>query len=106
MKKLIVASILMFATIVFADGKILTVKIDGMTCPSCAASVENQFMKLDAVGSVDISLAKGSAIVTLKEGKNLKEEDVKNAVKDAGFKVVEARGISASDSNATLQKPK
>ena len=62
-------------------------------------------MKLDAVGSVDISLAKGSAIVTLKEGKNLKEEDVKNAVKDAGFKVVEARGISASDSNATLQKP-
>jgi len=47
MKKLIVASMLMFATMAFADGKKLTVKIDGMTCPSCAASVESQFEKLD-----------------------------------------------------------
>ena len=83
MKKLIIASMLMFATMVFADGKKLTVKIDGMTCPSCAASVESQFRKLDAVDSVDISL--------LKEGKNLKEDDVMNAVKDAGFKAIEVR---------------
>ncbi len=89
MKKLIIASMLMFATMVFADGKKLTVKIDGMTCPSCAASVESQFRKLDAVDSVDISLRKGTAVVTLKEGKNLKEDDVMNAVKDAGFKVIE-----------------
>jgi len=91
MKKLIIASMLMFATMAFADEKKLTVKIDGMTCPSCAASVESQFEKLDAVDSVDISLTKGTAIVTLKEGKNLKEDDVKNAVKDAGFKVIEVR---------------
>ena len=91
MKKLIIASMLMFATMAFADEKKLTVKIDGMTCPSCAASVESQFDKLDAVDSVDISLTKGTAIVTLKEGKNLKEDDVKNAVKDAGFKVIEVR---------------
>ncbi len=91
MKKLSIASMLMFATMVFADGKILTVKIDGMTCPSCAASVESQFEKLDAVDSVDISLTKGTAVVTLKEGKNLKEDDVMNAVKDAGFKVIEVR---------------
>lgn len=91
MKKLIIASMLMFATMVFADGKKLTVKIDGMTCPSCAASVESQFRKLDAVDSVDISLRKGTAVVTLKEGKNLKEDDVMNAVKDAGFKAIEVR---------------
>jgi len=89
MKKLIIAFMLMFATMVFADGKKLTVKIDGMTCPSCAASVENQFRKLNAVDSVDISLRKGTAVVTLKEGKNLQEDDVMNAVKDAGFKVIE-----------------
>ena len=46
MRKLIVAFMLMLATMAFADGKELTVKIDGMTCPSCAASVENQFNKL------------------------------------------------------------
>jgi len=89
MKKLIIASMLMFATMVFADGKKLTVKIDGMTCPSCAASVESQFRKLDAVDSVDISLRKGTAVVTLKEGKSLKEDEVMNAVKDTGFKVIE-----------------
>ena len=95
MKKLIIASMLMFATMVFADENKLTVKIDGMTCPSCAASVESQFEKLDAVNSVDISLRKGTATVTLKEGKNLKEDDVKNAVKDAGFKVIEIREARA-----------
>ena len=94
MKKLMVAFILMFATLAFADGKKLTVKIDGMTCPSCAASVESQFNKLDSVDSVEISLRKGTAIVTLKEGKNLKEEDVKNAVKDAGFKAIEVSGLN------------
>ena len=91
MKKLIVASMLMYATIVFANGKVMTVKIDGMTCPSCAASVENQLMKLDTVDSVDISLSKGIATVTLKEGKVLKENAVKNAVKDAGFKAIEVK---------------
>ena len=95
MKKLIIASMLMFATMVFAEGKKLTVKIDGMTCPSCAASVESQFRKLDAVDSVDISLRKGTAVVTLKEGKNLKEDDVMNAVKDAGFKAIEVRTAGA-----------
>ena len=94
MKKLIIAFMLIFATTVFADEKKLTVKIDGMTCPSCAASVENQFEKLDAVNSVDISLTKGIAIVTLKEGKDLKEDDVKNAVKNAGFKAIEVSGLN------------
>ena len=94
MKKLIIASMLMFATMAFADGKKLTVKIGGMTCPSCAASVEDQFEKLDAVDSVDISLTKGTAIVTLKEGKDLKEDDVKNAVKNAGFKAIEVSGLN------------
>ena len=94
MKKLIIAFMLIFATTAFADGKKLTVKIDGMTCPSCAASVESQFRKLDAVDSIDISLRKGIAIVTLKEGKDLKEDDVKNAVKNAGFKAIEVSGLN------------
>jgi len=33
----------------------------------------------------------GTFVVTLKEGKNLKEDDVMNAVKDAGFKAIEVR---------------
>ncbi len=94
MKKLIIAFMLIFATTAFAEGKKLTVKIDGMTCPSCAASVESQFEKLDAVDSVDISLTKGTATVTLKEGKDLKEDDVKKAVKNAGFKAIEVSGLN------------
>ncbi len=95
MKKFIIAFMLMFTTMAFAEGKKLTVKIDGMTCPSCAASVESQFKKLDAVDFVDISLRKGTAVVTLKEGKNLKEDDVMNAVKDAGFKAIEVSAAGA-----------
>lgn len=83
---------LVFSSLLFADAfaaeSTLTVKIDGMTCPSCAASVEGQFMKLKEVSGVKINLSKGFATVTLKDGQTLTEGVVKDAVKKAGFSAV------------------
>lgn len=76
------------SNIALAAGKTITVKIDGMTCPSCAASVEGQVNKLDGVSDIDISLTKGTATITLKEGKSVPDSAIKEAVKKAGFKAI------------------
>lgn len=64
-----------------------TVHIEGMTCPSCAASIEKQFKKLPQVADIDINIRKGSAIMTIKNGQNLNEEQIKDAVKASGYSV-------------------
>lgn len=84
----IVLITLFVSNLAFASGKKVTVKIDGMTCPSCAASVEGQFNKLSEVEDADISLSKGTVTVTLKDGKTLTDDAIKDAVKRAGFKAV------------------
>lgn len=88
MRKWLALGIVLFAATALADAKKLTVKIDGMTCPSCAASVEGQFKKLKQVDSVDINIRKGTATLTLKDGQDLDDTAVTQAVKDAGYKAV------------------
>jgi len=79
--------VLIMSNFALADGKKMKVKIDGMTCPSCAASIEVQFNKLNEISNVDISITKGTATITLKDGKTVSEEVIKDAVKKAGYKV-------------------
>lgn len=88
MMKWLALGFFMFASVAFADAKKLTVKIEGMTCPLCAISVEGQFKKLNQVDSVDISIRKGIAAVTLKEGQALDDAAVTQSVKNAGYKAV------------------
>jgi len=88
MKKLMgICLILILPVIVFAEESILLVKIKGMTCPSCAASVEREVTKLDGVGSVKISIADGSARIRVKEGVLIKDAVIDDAIKKAGFVV-------------------
>lgn len=77
-----------FLTISYAGENDLTLKIEGMTCPSCAASVESYLNGLEGISSVDISLSQQQAIVALKTGANLKEQRIRKAIQKAGFKLV------------------
>lgn len=88
MKKLLAFAIILFSIVSLADSKRLVVKIEGLTCPSCAASIESQFKNLNQVDSVDISIRKGTATVVLKEGKVLEDLAINRAVKNAGYKLI------------------
>lgn len=62
-------------------------KVDGMTCGGCAASVKRALQALDANAQVDVDLP----------GKTVKVETaaqldaVKSAIEDAGYEVLGAR---------------
>ena len=67
-----------------------TVKIEGMMCSHCEATVRKALEALDGVESAEVSHEKGTAVLTL--NKTVAEADIKKAVedKDYTFKGIEA----------------
>lgn len=64
-----------------------TIKIEGMMCPHCEATVKKTLEELDGVTQAVASHEKGTAIVTLE--KDVSFETLKKAVEDKGYTVIE-----------------
>jgi len=64
----------------------VTIKIKGMTCSGCVRSVTNAIQDLPHLGHVEVSLERGEAVVEY--GKLIGEDDIRQAIEDAGFEAV------------------
>lgn len=64
-----------------------TIKIEGMMCPHCEATVKKTLEELDGVTQAVASHEKGTAVVTLE--KDVPFETLKKAVEDKGYTVIE-----------------
>ena len=62
-----------------------TMKIEGMMCPHCEATVKKTLEAIDGVETAEVSHEKGSAVLTM--SKNVEDSVLKKAVEDAGYKV-------------------
>ncbi|WFA08854.1 heavy metal translocating P-type ATPase [Tissierella sp. Yu-01] len=65
-----------------------TMKVEGMTCASCANAVERATRKLDGVTEANVNLATEKLTISY-EPSVLKVSDIKNAVEKAGYKAIE-----------------
>ena len=63
-----------------------TLKIRGMTCGGCVASVQRVLSALDGVGRADVSLANNEAKVEF-EPARVKLAELEAAVEDAGYEI-------------------
>ena len=66
-----------------------TVMIEGMMCQHCANHVEEALLKVNNVKKVKVSLNKKCAVVKSKD--EVLDEDIKKAIADAGYEVVEIK---------------
>ena len=64
-----------------------TLKIEGMTCGGCVASVQRVLSALDGVQRADVSLEKNEATVSY-EPRRVTPDALKAAIEDAGYDVV------------------
>jgi copper chaperone len=64
-----------------------TLKISGMTCGGCVASVTRVLRGLDGVQRADVSLAEAKATVEY-EPARVKPADMQAAIEEAGYEVV------------------
>jgi copper chaperone len=62
----------------------ITVKVAGMTCSGCVASVTRVLQGVNGVGKVDVSLQQGEAIVEFDPGLAQREQ-LRAAIESAGF---------------------
>lgn len=68
-------------------GKRISVKVSGMTCASCAKTVEDSLLALEGVSGANVNLGTETASVTFDPDK-LKFNDLASAVAGAGYSIV------------------
>ena len=68
-----------------------TIRVDGLSCPFCAYSLEKQLKKVDGTGDVAIEVNDGIAELSARRGESLGIEELDEAVGKAGFTL---RGIT------------
>ena len=68
------------------------IKVTGMTCATCASTIEKSLLNLEGVSKAEVNLAKETASVEYDSNK-LKINDLDNAVKDAGYDVINEKAV-------------
>jgi Cu2+-exporting ATPase len=63
-----------------------TMKIEGMMCPHCEATVKKTLEAFSQVNSAVVSHEEGTAVLTLNQ--DVSDDELKKAVEDAGYKVL------------------
>ncbi|MDR1196154.1 MAG: heavy metal translocating P-type ATPase [Endomicrobium sp.] len=63
------------------------IKIEGMSCGHCSAAVTKALKSLDGINAVEVNLKTKEATVGVSEA--VSDEKLRNAVEEAGYKVVE-----------------
>ena len=64
-----------------------TLIIKGMHCASCASNVERSLSKIKGVSNIRVNVLLGKGYLDCEE--SVKDDEIKNAVKKAGFSVVD-----------------
>src|SRR5665648_302343 len=67
--------------------KKIELKISGMTCAMCAATIEKSLLNLNGVMNAQVNLGNEKVIVEYNSAK-LKFIDLDNAIKDAGYQII------------------
>ncbi|QWC00247.1 heavy metal translocating P-type ATPase [Mycoplasmatota bacterium] len=67
--------------------KRISLKVEGMTCASCAANVERSVKSLKGVQEVSVNIANDKMIVTY-DSEVLKLSQIKKAVQDVGYDII------------------
>lgn len=74
------------------EKKKIELKISGMSCATCAKTIEKSLLRLDGVTSAQVNLGNEIAVVEYDPMK-LKLADLEKAVTDAGYKVINEKAI-------------
>ena len=88
----LVASVVLVLTLgvitAAAFTKTVTIKVDGMKCAKCSASVAKALKATEGVEDAQVSSEKGEAVITYDDQK-LTETKLREVINGTGFKAVE-----------------
>ena len=67
------------------------ISIEGMNCNHCVNHVKVALSELNGVLNVEVNLAAKYAVIETKD--EIKDEDIKSAIDDAGYEVTEIQEV-------------
>lgn len=79
----------------------VTFQIKGMSCPMCIFGVKKQLKMLSGVAAASVNYKAGTGLISLKPGARIKSEDIRKAVKKAGFEATDIKSASATTPGAS-----
>jgi len=79
------------------DAPDVTLFVDGMSCPFCQYGIERHLKRIDAVAEIAVDIQDARIDITLKDGTTLTEEEIQQAIDDAGFTL---RDVKFADARA------
>jgi copper chaperone CopZ len=89
MKKLIhIAAALAVLVASSATAATIEMNVNGLVCAFCAQGIEKKLRKLPATADVVVSLEQRLVAVALKDGQDISDADLRKALTDAGYKVI------------------
>ncbi len=90
MKKILISSIILFASVI-ANAQITKAELTatGLTCSMCSKATYKQLTSIPEVEKVETDLNKTAFILYFKNGSTVNPGDLKKKVEDAGFSVGE-----------------
>jgi len=71
--------------------KTVTIKVEGMKCAKCSASVSKALKATEGVESAEVSSEKGEAVIKYDDQK-LTEAKLREVINSTGFKAAEEKG--------------
>ncbi|HVF34176.1 MAG TPA: heavy-metal-associated domain-containing protein [Candidatus Saccharimonadia bacterium] len=71
-----------------AAAQTVAVEVNGLVCAFCAQGIEKTLRKFDAVEDVFVSLEHRTVAFALKDGAELSDVTVSDAIRNAGYSVV------------------
>lgn len=75
----------------------IKITVNGMVCSFCAQGIKKTFGGKPGVASVQVDLDKRIVVIDTKEGQTLSDQEIRDAITDAGYDVVT---ISREESHA------
>ena len=92
--KLVLGAVLVLSVGVItaaAFTKTVTIKVEGMKCAKCSASVSKALKATEGVQEAQVSSEKGEAVIKYDDAK-LDEAKLREVINSTGFKAVEQKG--------------
>lgn len=83
---LLLSALLTMASAVAA--RTIEMKVHGLVCAFCAQGIEKRLRDFAATDEVFVSLEQGLVAVALKEGEEIADAELRQALTDAGYTVV------------------
>lgn len=96
----------MLAVAATSSAATIEMTVNGLVCAFCAQGIEKKLKKFPATAEVVVNLEHRLVAVSLKDGQDIADADLRKALADAGYTVksIERTGASIEEVRARLKQ--